>query len=133
MRVLDEVAAAINLARAVCPRPVVSTFGLDDQFTYTLDPQGWAAIQRHLGCKLPPLVFAQGHWLLPEGFVTIWDLVEVAADAHPDWDPPEARTVAAWRNAQVFAGVKESLVEALNVEPSAVKREARLMRDLGMS
>lgn len=128
MRVLDEVAAAINLARAEPgPRPIVSAFGLEEQFTYTLHPSGWAAIERHLGCHLPPLVFAQGHWLLPDGFATIWDLVEVAADAHPNWDPPEERTVAAWRNAQVFACVRDVMVEALCVEPEDVTRETRII------
>src|SRR3954454_12576765 len=77
MRVLDEVAAAINLARdEPGPRPVISAFGLEEQFAYTLHPNGWAAIQRHLGCRLPPLVFVRGRWFLPEGFATIWDLVE---------------------------------------------------------
>lgn len=132
MRVLDEVAAAINLARdESTPRPLVSAFGLEDQFAYTLHPHGWAALQRYLGCELPPLVFAQGHWLFPEGYETIWDLVEVAADAHPDWDPPEERTVAAWRNAQVFAGVRDVMVDALNVDPEQVTRMVRLKRDLG--
>jgi hypothetical protein len=126
MRVLDEVAAAINLARdEPAPRPVVSAFGLEEQFTYTLHPHGWAALQRHLGCKLPPLVFVQGHWLLPDGFATIWNLVEVAADMHPDWEPPEERTVAAWRNAQVFAGVRDVMVDALAVEPQDVTRQTR--------
>ena len=128
MRVLDEVAAAINLAREEPgPRPVISAFGLEEQFTYTLHPNGWAAIQRHLGCKLPPLVFVQGHWLLPDGFTTIWDLVEVAADAHPDWDPPETRTEAAWRNAQVFAGVRDVMVDALCVDPKDVTRKTRFI------
>ena len=128
MRVLDEVAAAINLARAQpAPRPVISAFGLEDQFAYTLHPHGWAAIQSHLGCQLPPLVFTQGHWFFPEGFATIWDLVEVAADAHPDWDPPEVRSVAAWRNAQIFAGVRDVMVEALGVESEEVTRDLRFI------
>jgi hypothetical protein len=132
MRVLDEVAAAINLARdQPGPRPVLSALGLEDQFTYTLHPKGWDALRRHLDCGLPPLMFVQGHWFLPEGFTTIWDLVEVAADAHPNWDPPEDRTVAAWRNAQVFAAVRDVMVEALCIDPEQVTREARLKADLG--
>ena len=70
-------------------------------------------------------MFVQGHWLLPEGYETIWDLVEVAADMHPDWEPPEERTVAAWRNAQVFAGVRDVMVDALAVEPQDVTRQTR--------
>jgi len=45
MRVLDEVASAIHRARnEPGPRPVISAVGLEDQFTYTLHPNGWAAI-----------------------------------------------------------------------------------------
>ena len=79
-----------------------------------------------------PLVFVLGHWFLPDGFDSIWDLVDAVTDAYPEWEPPEARTEAAWRNAQIFAGVKVTLVDALSVRPSAVTREARLKRDLGM-
>lgn len=133
MRVLDEVATAINLARdQPGPRPIVSAFGLDEQFTYTLHPKGWDLLRRHLACPLPPLAFVQGQWFLPDDFANIWDLVEVAADAHPEWERPVARTEAAWRNAQVFAGVKVTLVDALGVDPEQVTREARLS-DLGAS
>lgn len=39
-------------------------------------------------------------------------------------------TVAAWQEAQVFAGVREVLVDVGNVDPSEVVRTARLRRDL---
>src|SRR4051794_19336647 len=114
MRALDEVAEAINRARGRAPRPVVSAAGLPEQFGRALTPRDWAVIRRHLACDLPPLEFAHGHWLLPAGLATVWDLADRAA-ARPDWDPPAARTEAAWREAQVFAGVREIVAEAFGV------------------
>src|SRR5215212_4625083 len=102
MRALDEVAAAINSARFL---PVVSAVGLEELFRGPLTPKQWAAIQYHLDCRLPPLVFVQGHWFLPDGFETIRDLADYVADARPDWDPPTEYSVAAWRNAQIFVRV----------------------------
>ncbi len=69
MRVLDEVAEAIHRARGGYPRPVVSAFGLEQQFGSPLVPWRWIAIQRYLRCWLPPLEFVQGHYFLPSGFV----------------------------------------------------------------
>jgi hypothetical protein len=78
------------------------------------------------------LEFVQGHWFLPDSFATIWDLVELAARAHPEWELPTARTVAAWRNAQIFAGVRITLAEAGSLDEKQVVREARLKADLGL-
>src|SRR5262249_5372895 len=125
MRVLDEVAAAIRLARGRTPPPVASTFDLLALCGGPLVPNRWAAIGRHLACELPPLVFTQGHWFLPDGFVTIWDLVDRACDYHPDWERPVAHTVDAWREAQIFAGVRTALAEASGADPQAITRESR--------
>jgi len=131
MCALDEVAGAIQYARERGRRPVLS-FGLEEQFDGPLTPRQWARIQRSLGFTLPPLEFHQGHWFLPDGFATIWDLVELAACCHPGWEQPTERTEATWREAQIFAGVRSVLVVALFVAPKEVVREARLKRDLGM-
>ena len=133
MRVLDEVAEAIRRARGWRQRgPVLAPFGLEQQFAGPITAREWSVIQQHLACDLPPVEFTQGHWFLPDGFATIWDLVDVAARGNPDWEPPVVRTEAAWREAQIFAKVRVTLVEALSVRPEEVTREARLMRDLGM-
>ena len=126
MRVLDEVAAAIRVARRMRSQPIVSAFGLQEQFGAPITPEEWATIERRLACPLPHLVFAQGHWFLPESFTTIWNLVDHASDYHPDWDRPVARTVAAWREAQVFAGVRMVVADSFGVELQEVTRETRL-------
>ena len=127
MRVLDEVAEAIQRARGRLPRPVLSTFGLEEQFGHPITAREWGAIQKYLACPLPPVEFVQGHWFLPDGFATIWDLVDHAADAHPDWEPPGDHTEDAWRNAQVFAGVRAAVADACGVSPGEVTREARFV------
>jgi hypothetical protein len=133
VRALDEVAAAIQEARRRAPwaaaPSVVSAFGLFEQFGGPVTAEQWAAIAVVLGCPLPPLEFVQGHWLLPSGFETIWDLVDLTPDCHPDWEPPAARTVEAWREAQVFTRVRTALVDALAVDEYQVNRSTRI-RDL---
>lgn len=131
MRVLDEVATAIRLARGSGRLPILTPFGLEWQADQPLTPREWSVIQKHLGCDLPPLEFVQGHWFLPDGFATIWDLADCVACAHPEWESPAERTEGAWREAQIFAGVRIVLVEALNVDFHQVTRGARLKRDLG--
>lgn len=131
MRVLDEVAIAIRRARGSGRRPILTPFGLEQQADSPFTPREWAVIQKHLACDVPPLQFAQGHWFLPDGFATIWDLVDCAARFRPDWETPAERTEAAWREAQIFAGVKIELVDALSIDAKLVTRKARLKRDLG--
>lgn len=132
MRVLDEVAVAIRLARGSGRLPILTPFALERQAEQPLTPREWSVIQKHLACDLPPLQFVQGHWFLPDGFDTIWDLVDRAARAHPSWELPTERTEAAWREAQLFAGLRITLVDALDVRPEAVVRSARIMADLGL-
>jgi hypothetical protein len=132
MRVLDEVAEAIRRARGCRQQPVLTPFALEEQFDYPLTTREWAVIQQHLRCPLPPLEFTQGHWFLPDGFATIWDLVDHAARWHPEWEFPVVRTEEAWREAQIFAGVKIEIMGALAVESMAVTRRARLKADLGL-
>lgn len=131
MRVLDELADAFHAGRGErVPRPVVTSVGLEEQFGYPVTAARWAAVERRLGCPLPQLAFDQGHWWLPQGFDTVWDLAAHVARSRPDWEAPREQTPAAWREAQVFAGVRAVLVDAGNVEPVEVVRPARLMADL---
>lgn len=133
MRALDEVADAIRIARGGRTAPVLSAVGIEEVFGGPVTPRQWSAMQKHLGCPLPPMEFDQGHWFRLDDFATIWDLVGYVARHHPDWELPAETTVAAWREAQVFAGVRVELVGAGNLDPKDVVREARLMRDLGLS
>jgi hypothetical protein len=132
VRVLDEVADAVQAGRGGRVfRPVVTAVGIADQFGFPVTGPRWAAMERRLGCPLPPLDYDQGHWWLPPGLATVWDLVDHVARCRPELEPPAARTAAAWREAQVFAGVRETLVDALNIGPADVTRRARLRADLG--
>lgn len=133
MRVLDEVAEAVQLARGGrLPRPVREAVRLDECVGAAVTGARWAAAARHLGCPLPPVSFDQGHWFLPDEFPTVWELADHVARHRPDWEPPAARTAAAWREAQVFAGVREVLAEAGNLDPAEITRSARLRKDLHM-
>jgi len=131
MRVLDEVADAIRIARNRLSQPVLSSVNLEDQFGGVLMAAHWASIQRQLKCHRPLLDFDQGHWFAAD-LVTMWDLCDRVASQHPDWELPVEKTKAAWRNAQIFAGVRQALVDAGNLDPKDVVRSATLMRDLGL-
>jgi hypothetical protein len=130
MRVLDEVADAIRIARGGLTHPVLSSVVLEDIFGGPITPRQWARIQKHLACPLPPLEFDQGHWFRTDDFETVWDLVAYIAKHHPDWEPPLERTTAAWRNAQIFVGVRVEVAEAGSLRLKDVVRSARLRRDL---
>jgi hypothetical protein len=131
MRVLDEVADAIRIARGGLTHPVTSSILLEHLFGGPVTWRHYAAMQKHLGCPL--LEFDQGHWFEIREFSTVWELVEFVAAHHPDWEQPAERTPAAWRNAQVFAGVRCVLVDAGNLDPNDVVRPARLLPDLKLA
>jgi hypothetical protein len=131
MRVLDEVADAIQIARNHLPQPVLLSVKLEDQFGgYDRIAPRWRCLQRKLACPLPPLIFDQGHWWLPDEFATIWDLCKYVGLHHPEWELPVKETPAAWRNAQIFAVVRRELVDSCNLYLRDVVRIARLQKDL---
>jgi hypothetical protein len=132
MRVLDEVADAIRLARGGYTVRVHSAVVLEEVLGGPISPRQWSAMEEHLGCPLPPLEFDQGHYFRKDEFVTVWDLVEHVGRHRPSWERPMERPVAAWREAQIFAGVRVVLVDCANVDPGEVVRTARLRRDLNM-
>lgn len=131
MRALDEVAEAVRRARGGRSVPVRSAFGLEEVLGGPPNPHQWAIFKQHLSRELPPLRFDQGHWFLPDGFATIWDLADVAARSNPGWEVPAIRTEAVWRDAQLFAGVRTERAGALSLAPEQVTRTARLKADLG--
>lgn len=131
MRVLDEVAYAICSVRGRFI-PLLSEFDLQELLELLPTPERWAELEHFLGCSLPPLDFVQGHWFLPDGFETLWDLVDHVSLVRPDWDPPAEYTVVAWRNAQIFAGVRRCLADAGSLDEKDIFRESRLKADLGL-
>ena len=50
---------------------------------------------------------------------------------HPDWHLPEEITDQEWRKALIFVRVVDTLVDALSVEPESLRRDSRLVQDLG--
>jgi hypothetical protein len=132
MRVLDEVADAIRIARGGRTVPVHTCVLLREVLGDPITPAQWAALQRHLGGVLPPLVLDQGHWFRTDDFETVWDLAEYVARLRRDWEPVLSATVADWQNAQIFAGVRVEVAGAGNLDATEVVREARLMRDLSL-
>jgi hypothetical protein len=134
MRLLDELADAIHAARGGRhPRRVTTSLALRDQFDMPITPSQWAAVARHLCCFLPTLRPApRGLLSFPRGLTTVPVLAANIAVWRPDLEPAVCCTETAWRDAQVFAGVRECLVDAANVAKRDVVRTARLQADLGM-
>lgn len=130
MRALDEVAEAIYRARG-SRLPIVSAVGIEEQFGGPLTSERWDVLRQYLACALPSMWYAEGRWFLPDGVETIWDIVDYASRYHPDLEPPTERTEVAWREGQIFAGVKSVLIDALSIDSELVTRQARLKRDLG--
>ncbi len=129
MRVLDELAAAFHaLGGKWGQRHVQSSLDLSAQFS--LSPDAWRRLGKAVGCVLPPLVRHDEQWVFPDGWSSVHQLALYVAQRR-DWLPPADYSVAEWREAQVFAGVRDVLMEALNVDREQVVRKARLMADLG--
>jgi hypothetical protein len=132
MNVPDEVAGAIQFART-STHPVTTSIQIEEQFPGVLVKRHWDRLQRKLKCPLPGLEYDQGHWLLPEGLATIWDLCRLVGSHHPDWELPPDETSNKWRNAQIFAGVRDVLVEVGCLRPNLIHRSSRLQQDLGLA
>ena len=99
---------------------------------------GLALAFAHGRGKLPPserFIAGAGDLGFPVPIVFAWAaaLSEFVAAHHPDWERPAERTQGAWRNAQVFAGVRSVLVDAGNLDPNDVVRPARLVPDLKLT
>jgi hypothetical protein len=131
-RVLDELAEAFHRGRGgPVPRVVVTSTALADQFGGPVTPARWVALRRRLWCLLPPLEgSAKTGWSVPAECATVWDLADHVAADRPEWQPPAERTARAWREAQIFIGVRAVLVEAGNLDPEKIERPARLTDDL---
>jgi hypothetical protein len=105
---------------------------LPDQFHRPITPRLWAVLEKALACPLPPLECSSGGLSFPHGWTTVWDVAAYLAEQRPGWEAPSSgEGVDNWREAQVFAGVRGCLIEALNVPVEAVVRSARLTADLG--
>jgi hypothetical protein len=126
MRVLDEVADAIRIARG-CSLPVRTSVALADVFPEGITAGQWWAMEKHLDCPLPPLRHEGGRWYRTDDFASVWDLVEYVARHHPDWELPAELTSAAWRNAQVFAGVRAVVTDSFGISAEEVTRQTRFI------
>jgi hypothetical protein len=130
MQVLDELARVFHVVRGGRPLQIMNSVSLGDQFGGPMNPVQWKQLQRLLGCRLPPLECGREGWCPPLGWTTIWDLAEYLIALGPGREPPAQRSPAAWREAQVFCGVRSVLVETGNHSPDKVVRSARLVPDL---
>jgi hypothetical protein len=131
-RVLDELAEAlVAVEETRGPRRIVASVELWRQFRLPITPSRWALWQA-LPSPLPALERrTDGLWAFPNGWTTVWNVARHLAAACPSWELPGCMEATAWQEAQVFVGVRDCLVEALNVDPEQVVRSARLMADLG--
>jgi acyl carrier protein len=132
MRILDEVAAAIRLARGGRTVPIRSSVMLVEQFDGPMTVSQWDLLHHHLGCPLPQLEFVRGQWFRTDSLQTVWDLVADVSRYHPDWELPAELTSAAWRNAQIFAGVRAVMVECLAMPAEQVTRSTQFLEDLDL-
>jgi hypothetical protein len=132
-RALDEVADALQRIRSSFPTGLlVRSVRLAHQFGLPVTPGRWHDLAERLRCELPPLEGAPAWgWGFPHGWRTVRDLAEHVACQRPGCEPPGACSEAEWVEAQIFVRVREVLVDALNVDPGDVTREARLLADLG--
>lgn len=125
---LDEVAAALHAVRGQPkPRRIVNSIKLLQQFPGDFAARDWRRLQEELDCLLPPLENGQ----LPCGWETVFDLAAYVATKRVEFDPPAEFTLAAWRNAQVFAGVRDCMVEQLALEPYEIHRDGSFAYDYG--
>jgi hypothetical protein len=129
---LPELADALHRLRGERqPRTVVSSLDLWQQFALPITPSCWRDLGEQLGCVLPELRRrTEGLWGFPARVERVLDLVEWVRRAAGQ-EPISEVNVAIWEKAQIFAGVRSCLVDALNIDPEEVVPKARLMDDLG--
>lgn len=124
---LDTLAAALHQVRGrPRPRRIVNSIKLCVQFPGDFTERDWQRLQDELDVLLPPLEAMT----FPHRWETVFDLADFVASKRPELSPPTERTLTAWRNAQVFAGVRDCIVEQLNFKPEEVWREASFVKDL---
>ena len=124
---LDTLAAALHQVRGrPRPRRIVNSIKLRVQFPGDFTERDWQRLQNELDVLLPPLAAM----MFPHAWETVFELADFVASKRPELLPPTERTLTAWRKAQVFAGVRDCIVEQLNVKPEEVRREASFVKDL---
>jgi hypothetical protein len=99
----------------------VNSIKLAQQLPGDFTLQDWQRLECELNCLLP----AQSD------FETVFDLADYVATQREDLEPPLDRSLAAWRNAQIFAGVRDCLAYAAGVEAHLIYREASFV-ELGL-
>lgn len=121
MHILEEVAYAIRIARGGVTHPVLGAVRLDELLG-GISPKRWVALQQHLGCPLPPA----------DDLGTVWDLLAHVARQRPDLELPARVNVAAWRQAQIVAGVRFVMAGNFGIPPERITRETSFIEDLGV-
>ena len=110
---LDELAAALHTVRGKPrPRRIVNSTKLPMQFPADFTSRDWRRLELALDVVLPPLRGQGSRLAFPEGWETVFDVAFYLAARRREWGPPQDSSLAAWRNAQVFVGVRECLVES---------------------
>jgi hypothetical protein len=134
-RLLDELAEALHTVRGKpCPRRVVASLELREQFGLPITPTRWQELGRQLSVSLPPLKRHPGRlWSFPDGWRTVCDLALSLAEQRTGGELAADCSAGDWQEAQIFIGVRDCLVEVALVDPEAIVRSARLEADLGLS
>jgi hypothetical protein len=110
------------------PRRIVNSLKLLSQFPGDFSPRDWNRLAQELGIPLPPLERGQ----FPHAWQTVWDLALYVAERRPDWEFTSELSVRDWREAQIFAGVRDCLIDATGYPPAKIHREASFVNDLGL-
>jgi hypothetical protein len=129
---LDEVAAALHVVRGrPSSRRIVNSVKLALQFASDFGAKDWRRLERELDVVLPPLEARKAVLDFPSKWETVFDVADYLAAKRLEFEPPPERTLAAWRNAQIFAGVRDALEDATGLRPQMIHREASFVKDLG--
>ena len=62
----------------------------------------------------------------------MWDLLAHVARHRPDLELPARVSLAAWRHAQIVAGVRVVVVANFDLPPERVTRDFNFVEDLGL-
>jgi hypothetical protein len=137
---LDNLAAAFQRLRGgTCT--IINSLDLSRQLFTPITPRRWQKLSHFLACPLPPLDTTPAHWLwssekwqFPNHWRSVADLAQHLAHQYAGRTAVSNSiqiNLETWRDAQIFAGVREVLVDCLGADDYEVRRESRLREDLG--
>jgi hypothetical protein len=150
-RLLDDVAIAFHNTRVAIddlfserprgwffkgrkgPRKIISSLWVDEQIDMAQLRYSWRELGKQIDCPLPAIELSKGDELLWHGQrATLSHIIDhvIRCGKLGNRSPPPSLTVADWRNAQVFAGVQQVLIDQCGVDKDEVFRSASLVDDL---